>query len=425
MKNLFALVDCNNFYVSCERVFNPRLEGRAVVVLSNNDGCVIARSNEAKALGIKMGAPAFQHKDLFRKNGVLVYSSNYALYGDMSQRVMETLGRFTPRIEIYSIDEAFLSLEGFDSTSLTEYAHLIRSTAKKWTGIPVSIGIGPTKTLAKLASKVAKKYRKLNGVFDLTDHPAMEKILDSVDVGDVWGIGPRYRTFLVRHGIRSALDLNRAGDIWVKKHMTVMGLRTVKELRGIPCFGLEELPVPRKGIMSSRSFGRPVESLEELKQALATYVSRAAEKLRSQRSAAAIVHVFLLTNRFKPREPQYGNSSTAILPIPMDYTPNLIRWAHRQLGKIYKPGYRYKKTGVFLTEIVPRDRIQLNLFTQNYPHEKNRKIMRVVDLINARWGTDTVRYGAEGTQKEWKMRRNLLSPRYTTQWSEIPVVKSE
>ena len=424
MKQVYALVDCNNFYVSCERVFDPALEGRPVVVLSNNDGCVIARSNEVKARDVKMGTPEFQARELFRKNGVVVFSSNYALYGDMSQRVMSTLQEFTSRLEIYSIDEAFLLLEAASPERLVELGSLIRSTVKQWTGLPVSIGIGPTKTLAKLASRFAKRNPGLNGVFNLTDHPRLDELLNRFEVGDIWGVGPRYEKFLQKHGIHSALQLKNAHDGWVKKHMTVMGLRTVQELRGVSCFALEELPVAKKGIMSSRSFGKPVESLEELKEALATYVSRAGEKLRAQRSAASIVHVFLLTNRFKPNEPQYGNSCTTELSIPSSYTPELIWHAHRCLEKIFKPGYRYKKTGVLLAEIVSRDRIQLNLFSLDYPHERNKKVMQVVDDINSRWGTDTLRYAAEGMKKEWGMRRQKLSPRYTTQWSEIPVVKS-
>jgi len=424
MKKIFALVDCNNFYASCERVFNPRLEGKPVVVLSNNDGCVIARSEETKALGIKMGQPAFKSEKLFKKHGILVYSSNYALYGDMSDRVMETLRQFARDMEIYSIDEAFLSLPYTTPEQMTDYAREIRKTVKKWTGIPVSIGIGPTKTLAKVASKIAKKYARFKGVFNITDHEKTDQILEKFPVGDIWGVGPRYEAFLKRHGIKNALQLKRAHDAWVKKHLTVMGLRTVMELRGVPCFSLEQMPAARKGIMSSRSFGRPVESLDELKEALATYTAIAAEKLRSQHSAATILHVFLMTNRFKKNEPQYYSSSTTILPVASSYTPELIRFACEQLEKIYKPGYRYKKIGVFLAEIVSQDRIQLNLLSLDYPHERNKTLMQVVDKMNQRLGPGTVQFGAEGTRKEWHMRRKLLSPRYTTQWSEIPVVKT-
>ncbi|MBN1902493.1 Y-family DNA polymerase, partial [Candidatus Sumerlaeota bacterium] len=367
MKKIFALVDCNNFYASCERVFNPRFEGKPVVVLSNNDGCVIARSEEAKAIGVKMGQPAFQSEGLFKKHGVLVFSSNYSLYGDMSDRVMETLEQFTSDIEVYSIDEAFLALPYDASEEITNHARDIRQTVKKWTGIPVSIGIGSTKTLAKIASKIGKKNPSLKGVFNIAEHERMDEILGKFPVGDIWGVGPRYEAFLKKHGINTALQLKNSSDAWVKKHMSVMGLRTVMELRGVPCFSLEEMPVPKKGIMSSRSFGRPVESLDELKEALASYTACAAEKLRSQNSAASILHVFLMTNRFKKNEPQYYSSSTTVLPIPSSYTPEMIRFAQEQLEKIYKSGYRYKKIGVFLAEIVSQDRIQLNLLSLDYP----------------------------------------------------------
>jgi DNA polymerase V len=420
---LFALVDCNNFYVSCERVFNPKLEGRPVVVLSNNDGCVVARSNEVKALGVKMGTPAFKSRDLFKKHGVIVYSSNYALYGDMSMRVMRCLENFAQEIEIYSIDEAFISLDKMQPDQVDEFIRRISETVKQWTGIPVSIGVGTTKTLAKIASRIAKKNPEMGGVFNITDHPYLEKILTSLDVGDIWGIGPRYAKLLNSFGINNALHLKNSDDVWIRKHLTVMGLRTVHEMRGIECIPMELAPAPKKGIMSSRSFGRPVESLDELKESLSVYVSRAAEKLRAQKSAASVVHVFLTTNRHKKNEPQYGNSATALLPMPSSYTPELISWAISRLELIYKPGYRYKKTGVFLSGIVPEDQIQLNLFSQDYPHEKNQKLMKIVDKINSRWGTDTLKYASEGTKKEWKMKREKLSPRYTTRWNEIPVVR--
>lgn len=420
MKEIFALVDCNNFYVSCERVFEPGLEGKPVVVLSNNDGCVIARSNEAKALGIKMGIPAFKCKDLFKKHSVYVYSSNYSLYGDISQRVMDTLTRFAPRIEIYSIDEAFLLLTGFTTSNLTDYARYIKTTEKKWTGIPVSIGIGHTKTLAKVANEVAKKYPRYAGVLDVTDYPQLDELLDGVDVADVWGIGRKYTQFLNRYGIYTALQLKNAPDQWVKKNLTIMGLRTVKELRGISCVSLEEIPAPKKGIISSRSFGRAVETLPELKEAIADYVSRAAEKLRAQSSAASFIQVFLTTSRFNG--PQYSNSSSTRLPTPTAYTPELIHCAHKCLKKIFKPNYRYKKAGVMLTGIVPEDEIQLNVFGTPSSRDRWKTLMKTVDRINTRWGSNTIQFAAPGIKRSWRMRQLRRSPRYTTQWSEIPVV---
>jgi len=423
MKTIFALVDCNNFYVSCERVFNPKLEGKPVIVLSNNDGCVVARSDEVKALGVKMGIPAFKCKDLIKKHRIHVYSSNYALYGDMSQRVMDTLAQFTPDLEIYSIDEAFLSLSGFTSLNLTQYGKHIKNTIKKWTGIPVSIGISPTKTLAKVANHIAKKNPQFEGVFDITEHPQIDVLLDSIEVADVWGIGYQYSQFLNQNGIYTALQLKNAPDKWIKKHLTVVGLRTVDELRGISCIPLEQVAPPKKGIISSRSFGRPVETLAELKEAVATYVSRAAEKLRSQKSVASCVHVFLTTNRFKD-EPQYSNYATFWLPIPTAYTPDLIHYAHQNLEKMFKPGYRYKKAGIMLTGILSQQQVQLNLITPSYHPSREKILMKTIDQINARWGSDTVKYAVAGIQRLWKMRQSKKSPRFTTYWKEIPVVRT-
>ncbi len=421
MKDIFALVDCNNFYVSCERVFDPSLQNKPVVVLSNNDGNVVARSNEAKKIGIPFGAPYFKLKDMIKKHGVRVFSSNYTLYADMSRRVMDTLAYFSPEMEIYSIDEAFISLTGLNR-DLAQYGSDLRKLVKQWTGIPVSIGIAPTKTLAKLASEVAKKNPSCKGVFNITDHPHMDKILDSIEVKDVWGVGMQYTRLLNRHGIYTALHLKNANDGWVKKNMTVMRLRTVLELRGKPCLDLENSPSPKKGIVSSRSFGRPVESLEELKEALASYVSQACKKLRFQNSMASTVTVFLSTNRFK-QEPQYCNSGTYRLANPSSYTAELIRYSLEILEKIYRSGYRYKKVGVAFTEIIPGDDVQNDLFVPPEDNKRSQKLMQTVDKINRTMGSNTLHYAAEGIQKPWQMRRAFLSPRYTTKWDEIPVVR--
>jgi DNA polymerase V len=301
MKPVIALVDCNNFYASCERVFNPKLRNKPVVVLSNNDGCVVARSDEAKALGIPGGIPAFKIDHLLRSGEVFACSSNYALYGDMSRRVMETLLHFTPGIEVYSIDEAFLNLSGFARGSLADYGRLIRRTVIRWTGIPVSIGIAETKALAKIANRLAKKSPKAEGVLDLTASLYQEKALAVTDVEDVWGIGRRYAKFLKKHGIETALDLRNAEDSWVKKHLSVVGLRLVKELRGVPCISLEvDLPA-KKEICVSRSFGKPVTSVWEMREAVAMYATRAGEKLRMECSAAGVIMVFMMTNRFRER----------------------------------------------------------------------------------------------------------------------------
>jgi DNA polymerase V len=426
MKKMFALIDCNNFYVSCERVFNPSLEKRPVVVLSNNDGCIIARSNEAKLLGIKMGTPFFKCRSLIEEHNVKVFSSNYALYGDLSQRVMSTLQHFTPALEIYSIDEAFLSLEGFRRERLAEYAQLIQKRVKQWTGMPVSVGIGPTKVLAKVANKLAKNYHRHNGILVITDHRKIDTMLASIDVGEVWGIGRRYAAFLKKHAVKTARDLKYAPDGWVKQNLTVVGLRLVWELRGIPCIPLEEVPPPKKGIGSSRSFGRPVKNLPDLSEALSDYVSRAAEKLRAQKSVASFIHVHLSTNGFKD-DPQYANTATLKLPVPTAYTPQLVYFARKALKSIYRTGYRYQRVGVFMNCILYRDRIQGNLFLTgsiDKHRELQRELMNTVDCINKRWGGNTVQCAAAGVEKSWKMRQRVKSPNYTTRWEELPAVKA-
>lgn len=309
---VFALVDCNNFYASCERVFNPRLNGKPVIVLSNNDGCVVARSNEAKALGIGMGVPEFMVRETIRTHRVQVFSSNYALYGDMSQRVMETLQQFCPDLEIYSIDEAFLSLSGFRSRNFAEYAATIRSTVKRWTGLPVSIGIAESKTLAKIAGDIAKKTP--SGVFDLLTYPNRETLLSQTATHDVWGIGKAHSQFLHGHGIKTALQLRQADDQFIKTHMGIVGMRLVNELRGLSCLQLEQCPPPKKDITCARSFGRAITQLPEMEQAVSSYVTRAAEKLRAQQLAVTNLTVFLHTNQFKD-DPQYSNSLTMKLPV--------------------------------------------------------------------------------------------------------------
>lgn len=421
IRPMVALVDCNNFYVSCERVFNPALAGRPVVVLSNNDGCVIARSNEAKALGIAMGAPFFQNRALFGRNGVRFFSSNYALYGDMSGRVMATLGQFTPDLEVYSIDEAFLSLDGFGD--LTRYALGIRAAVGRHTGIPVSIGIAPTKTLAKAANKIAKTDASLQGVLDLSAVRDPDSLLEGVAAGDVWGVGPRYAALLRRRGITTARALKYAADGLIRKHMTIAGLRTVRELRGEPCIGLEQAPPPKKAIGSSRSFGSPVERLDELLESVSDYVSRAAEKLRAQGCAAAAVQVYLTTNRFAD-EPQYANWRSRTLPAPTAYTPELIACAQACLRAMYRRGYRYKKTGILLAGLVPARGRQLGLFAGRRDHARETALMEALDGLNRRYGRNTVQFAASGVDRRWRMLQSYRSPCFTTRWSELPAVKA-
>ena len=422
MKTRFALVDCNNFYASCERVFNPRLLRRPIVILSNNDGCVIARSEEAKQLGIPMGAPAHEHKATFEKNAVVVMSSNYALYGDMSARVMETLRPCVPAMEVYSIDEAFLALEDWQGA---EFARELRARVRQWTGIPVSIGIGPTKTLAKIANRLAKKTPELGGVLDLETVRDIDELLARVPCGDIWGIGKRLAVRLAAGGIRTACDLKHGEAAWVRKILGVVGERILRELQGVSCLALEEVPAPKKGIASAKSFGRPVESLRELEEALATYTARAAEKLRSGRLLARQVHVFVATNPFSARQPQYSAGAQTALVRPSNHTPDLIAAALELLREIYRPGHQYKKTGVFVTELVAESDLQPDLFEA--PAEtvgRVRELDRIVDGLNRKLGRNAIRYGSMGVKSRWAMRQERRSQKFTTRWDELPVAKA-
>ncbi|MCK5681595.1 Y-family DNA polymerase, partial [bacterium] len=391
--SIFALVDCNNFYVSCERVFNPRLIDKPVIVLSNNDGCAVARSNEAKALGIKMGVPVFQIKDIIKNNNVQVYSSNYALYGDMSNRVMQTLTQFTPDMEIYSIDEAFLDLSNFSRINLVEYGRNIKTTVEKWTGIPVSVGIAGTKTLAKIANRIAKYSKKANGVLDLSNSKYMDKALESVEVGDVWGVGRKYAKFLTANGINNALQLRDADDNFIKKKMGIVGIRLINELRGISCYPLEQSPPRKKSITVSRTFKKGIESVNELHEAVAAYVSSGAEKLRKERLVAGVLIVYVMTNRFK--ENYYYNSTTINLPVRTNDTPELIGYARDGLRKIYKKGYQYKKAGILLNDLGSEEAVQANFF-DTVDRVRSKKLMHAVDTINGDIGSGVIQYGAVG-----------------------------
>jgi len=421
---IFALVDCNNFYASCERIFRPELEKKPIVILSNNDGCIVSRSNEAKALGIPMAAAFFEWKEFIEKNGIHVFSSNYALYGDMSQRVMDTLTQFTPKLEIYSIDEAFLSLSGFDRLDLTEYVCKIAQTVKKWTGIPVSVGLAKTKTLAKIASRFGKRKPEYAGVCNIVNHPDVDSFLKVTDVGKIWGIGRQNRELLNKYDIYTALDLKNADDSFIRKHLTVVGLRTVWELRGEPCIELEEINFLKKAIACTRSFGKPIETYAAMSESIAFHMSRAAEKLRRQKSIARSIHIFIMTSRFKEREERYNNSSTISLPVPTADSITLLHCAHGMLRKIFKPGYKYKKAGVILTDILPEDQIQFDIFDSEYPGSQKQKLMKTLDGINLQWGRNTIHSASTGINRLWKMKQARLSPRYTTRWEELPIVHS-
>ncbi|MCF7913368.1 MAG: Y-family DNA polymerase [Candidatus Cloacimonetes bacterium] len=414
----YALVDCNQFYVSCERSFQPHLCGKPVGVLSNNDGCIVALSPELKALGVKRGAPAFKIKHLIDRYDVHLLSSNYALYGDMSARVMKILSDYTPELEIYSIDEAFLSLEDLQVDNWLEYGRSIRAQIQQWLGMPVSVGIGPTKTLAKVANRVAKKFAGYGGVFDITDHPRFEDILKWVEVGDIWGVGYRYAIRLNEHGIMNAWDLSRVNQKWIQQQMTIVGLRTVKELNGISCLDMELDIMPKKQIISSRSFGHPVEKLSELLEATADYCQVATLKLRNQRSLASGIMVYLTTNRFRD-EPQYANYASSRLITPSAYIPDFIQAAGTLLRSIYRPGYKYKKVGVMISDIIAEKQAPLDFFEPVYIDDERKLVMDCVDRLNNIWGPGTLAYAAAGINKSWQMKRELLSPNYTSDWRQL------
>jgi len=418
----FALVDCNAFYVSCERVFNPALAGRPVVVLSNNDGCIVARSAEAKALGIGMGQPAYQCAELLKRHGAAVFSSNYALYGDMSARVMDTLARFAPAMEVYSIDEAFLDLTGLPEAGAL--ARRMRDTVRRFTGIPVSVGLGPTKTLAKLANRLAKKDPALGGVLDLCGHGDLEGVLEGVDVEDVWGVGRRHAAWLRGLGVRSALDFSRLPRELVRRRMTVTGLHTLLELQGVSCLELEELPAPPRSVVASRSFGRPVTQAGEMREAVAFHAARAAERLRGKGVVAGHILVFVQTNRFIAGEPQYAASDTAAFAVPTSATPEIIRLGQAVLERLFKPGLRYKKAGIMLFGLEPAASRRGSLLDSPREAARSRALMHVVDGINARHGRDALTFAASGLGRPWRMRQDRRSPRYTTAWDEIPVVRA-
>lgn len=422
MNNIFAHVDCNNFYASCERVFNPKLRNKPVVILSNNDGCIVARSEEAKKLEIGMGVPYFKVRDIIKQNKIFVYSSNYTLYQDISDRVMSILSEYTPDIENYSIDEAFLSFYKISQNNLTSYADKICKSILQNVGIPVSIGIAKTKTLAKLANEFVKKNPKLNGVFDITNFPKMDKLLKQVPVHDIWGIGSQFAKLLFKNNIFSAYDFKYIDRNWVKKKMSVVGLRTCLELNETSCLNLDEIVKAKKGIMSSRSFGRYVTELNEIEEAVSAYITRASEKLRAQRSICRSVYVFIQTNHHKLHEQQYSIGKTITLPQATSYTPGLIDHAITVLRRIYKKGYKYIKAGVFLSDISPENNLQCNMFI-NSDQKKLLTVMKAIDGLNYVWGRDTIKFASSGIKQEWKMKMDYRSPRYTTNWNELLTIQ--
>jgi len=421
MNKVVALVDCNSFYVSCEKVFNPALRNKPVVVLSNNDGCAISRSQEAKDVGIAMGAPIFKCEELVKRHDVKVISANFVLYGDMSERVMATLSTFSPNVYVYSIDEAFLSLDGFEHFGYLEYGREIRKTVKERTGIPVSVGIAPTKTLAKVANHIAKDHPKMGGVFYFTDENDIDRWLEKTPVKEIWGIGHEKALFLNRNGITNALQLKNAPDEWIKKHLTIVTLRTVKELRGNPSLSFDETQPDKKAIVTSRTFGYEVSNLGEMEEAVSAYVSKAAEKLRHQNSVTGYLQVFIETNPFKGH--YYRNSASIDVTPPTAYTPQLVEIAKRLLAKIYKEGYRYKSCGVMLTNFSNENLVQQDLFNPVYTESSNQRLMKVMDGYNRSTNGGQLFFAAEGLGKPWFMKQSRKSKRYTTRWDELLEIK--
>lgn len=418
---MFALVDCNNFYASCERVFNPNLLGKPIVILSNNDGCVIARSNEAKALGIPMGAPAFQFEKDFEQKGINVFSSNYALYGNMSKRVMMVLSEFTPEIEIYSVDECFLGFKGFEKYDLTDYGHQIHRRVKKATGIPVSVGFAPTKALAKVANKIAKKFSDRTGNSYVIDTPEkLEKALRWTKIEDVWGIGRRNTLKLVStFKIRNAWEFTQLGDAWIRKNMSVVGLKLKYDLLGVSTINWEEIK-PKQNIATTRSFKGMISEIGELKERVSTFADTCAVKLRNEGSHCNSIEIFLLSNQHRTDLQQYNRCIKVKCPFPTNSTLELNKLALNALSIIFRDGILYKKAGVIVGDITPEESYQTNLFRNEDTRHKN--LMQAIDRINKKLGIRKIRLGSQDLQRTWKMKQERLSPNYTTRWNDLITV---
>lgn len=422
---MFALVDVNSFYASCETAFRPDLKGRPVVVLSNNDGCVIARNAEAKRAGVKMGDPYFKQKDLFRRYGVVCFSSNYELYADMSSRVMSTLEAMSPRCEIYSIDEAFCDLTGVRNCRvLQEFGQELKDAVYQNTGLAVGVGIAQTKTLAKLANHAAKKWqRQTGGVVDLSNLDRQRKLMAALPVEEVWGVGRRISKKLEAMGIKTVLDLADTDIRFIRKHFNVVLERTVRELRGEPCLELEEFAPVKQEIVCSRSFGERITDYDAMRQAICSYASRAAEKLRGEHQYCRFISTFVKTSPFALNEPYYGNSASVKLLTPTQDSRDIIAAATRSLDAIWKDGHRYQKAGVMLGDFFSQGIAQLNLFDDNAPRRGSEKLMEVLDHLNAKEGKGALYFAGQGIQQQWAMNREMLSPRYTTRYEDLLQVK--
>ena len=420
MEYVVALVDCNNFFVSCERAFNPRLFKRPVVVLSNNDGLVIARSNEAKALGFKMGDIVYLKQDLIKEHHVIVMSSNYALYFDMRDRVREVFSLFTHKLDKYSIDECFLDLSGIPHEQLDGYGRRIKEMVERCTGIPVCVGIAGTKSLAKVSNKIAKKSDKAKGVVNLFKSPHLERALAQTDVGDLWGVGPAYERMLKENGINNALEFRNAPEHWVRAKMTVVGARIQAELKGTECIPLELLPPPKKMIGTAQGFGALIESLEEMKEAAATRASEEALKLRIEKQCVKELTIWIQTNTFSP-EPQHGDARTVVFPVATNDTSTLIRYVVAVVEGLYKPGYRYKRIGLNADKLEPEDSVQGHLFVAQ--DARRPVLMKVIDQLNEVKGAGTIRMAAVGINQRWLTKFEKQSPHYTTRLRDLPIAR--
>ncbi len=416
---MIALVDCNNFYASCERVFRPDLENKPIVVLSNNDGCVIARSNEAKKLGIKMGEPAFKKREVFERNKIKTFSTNFILYGDMSKRVMSILRNNSKEIEIYSIDEAFIECYNED---LNTYGTNLRKKVKQWTGIPVSVGIAETKVLAKIANHIAKKYRK-SGVFILDNKEIIERALKFTAIEEIWGIGRNHAKRFKEYGINTAHDLTCIEESWIKRKFSIVVLRIAQELKGIKCLDIESQHKTKKNICTSRSFGNPTSDYNTIKEAISTFAVRCCEKLRKQKTSTSELRIFIYTNPFNPRHKQYYGTKKIQLERATNDNQIIVQEVIKGLQEIYKKGYVYKKAGVIVGSITQENQVQLNLFDQIKNREKYTKISKVIDRINSSMGRDKLRIATQGFDRKWKMKQEQLSQCYTTRIDEILTVK--
>lgn len=422
MPPIIALIDANNFYVSCERVFNPRLEGLPVVVLSNGDGCIVARSNEAKALGIKMAQPVFMIRELIKRHQVQVFSSNYELYGDMSRRMIATCQQYTPHIEIYSIDEAFLDFSHCSYRDMTLLGLDIRKTIGRGLGLPVCIGFGPSKALAKVANYFAKKDQRLKGVLDLTEIGNLRPFLENMPVGEVWGIGRQYRKMLEGYGITTAWRFAQADSRFIKKKMTIGGLKLQQELRGISCFELHDQPDPKQSITVSRTFGTLIEEYEEIKKAIGSFIIQGGEKLRKEGLAARSLSVFIRTCPHND-DPKMFCGHTLTLEEATDYTPTLLKAAFKALDTCYRPGFRYKKGGILFSDVCSREQVQRNLFSSP-ANPGQYQLMQAIDALNKKMGKDTVTYAVKGITSQWQHIPTQRSPRYTTRWNEFSIIKA-